>query len=69
MRMVGVVGLADILAHGMGAGMPGGGSLDENERQRALAAWNLTSEALAALTAAVAVEIEKARVFLEIAQR
>jgi HD-like signal output (HDOD) protein len=67
--MVGVVGLADILAHGMGAGIPGGSSLDENERQRALAAWNLTSEAMAALTAAVAVEVEKARVFLEIAQR
>jgi putative nucleotidyltransferase with HDIG domain len=67
--MVGVVGLADILAHGMGAGIPGGSSLDENERQRSLAAWNLTSEAVAALTAAVAVEIEKARVFLEIAQR
>jgi putative nucleotidyltransferase with HDIG domain len=69
MRMAGVVGFAVILAHGMGAGVPGGGSLDENERQRALAAWNLTSESLAALTAAVAVEIEKARVFLEIAQR
>jgi len=69
MSMVGVVGLADILAHGMGAGIPGGSSLDKNERQRALAAWNLTSEALAALTAAVAVEIEKARVFLEIARR
>ena len=53
----------------MGAGIPGGSSLDENERKRALAAWNLTSEAVAALTAAVAVEIEKARVFLEIAQR
>ncbi|MBI5581086.1 MAG: HDOD domain-containing protein [Deltaproteobacteria bacterium] len=69
MRMVGVVGLADVLAHGMGAGVPGGSSLDENERQRALAAWNLTAEALATLTAAVAVEIEKARVFLEIARR
>ena len=69
MRMVCVVGLADILVHGMGAGIPGGGSLDEDERQRALAAWNLTSEALAALTAAVAVEIEKARVFLEIVRR
>ena len=69
MSMVGFVGLADILAHGMGAGIPGGSSLDENERQRALAAWNLTSETLAALTAAVAVEIEKARVFLEIARR
>jgi putative nucleotidyltransferase with HDIG domain len=69
MSMVGVVGLADILAHGMGAGIPGGSSLDENERQRALAAWNLTSEALAALTAAVAVEVDKARVFLEIARR
>jgi putative nucleotidyltransferase with HDIG domain len=69
MSMVGVVGLADILAHGMGAGIPGGSSLDENERQRTLATWNLTSEALAALTAAVAVEIEKARVFLEIARR
>ena len=69
MSMAGVVGLADILAHGMGAGIPGGSSLDENERQRTLAAWNLTSEALAALTAAVAVEIEKARVFLEIARR
>jgi len=69
MRMAGVVGFADILAHGMGAGIPGGSSLDESERQRALATWNLTSEALAALTAAVAVEVEKARVFLEIAQR
>jgi HD-like signal output (HDOD) protein len=69
MSMAGVVGLADILAHGMGAGIPGGGSLDESERQRTFEAWNLTSEAQAALAAAVAVEIEKARVFLEIAQR
>jgi len=64
-----IVGFADILSHGMGAGIPGGSSLDENERQGTLAAWNLTSEALAALTAEVAVEIEKARVFLEIARR
>jgi putative nucleotidyltransferase with HDIG domain len=69
MSLVGAVGFADILAHGMGAGIPGGSSLDEDERQRALAAWNLTSETLEALTAAVAVEIEKARVFLEIARR
>jgi putative nucleotidyltransferase with HDIG domain len=69
MSMVGVVRFADILAHGMGAGIPGGGSLDENERRPALAVWNLTSEALAALTVAVAAEIEKVRVFLEIARR
>jgi putative nucleotidyltransferase with HDIG domain len=69
MSLVGGVGLADMLAHGMGAGIPGGSSLDENERQRAFATWNLTSEALAALTSAVVVEIEKARVFLEIARR
>jgi putative nucleotidyltransferase with HDIG domain len=69
MSLVNVVGFADVLAHGMGAGIPGGGSLDENEWQRALKGWNLTSDALAALTSAVAVEIEKARVFLEIARR
>ncbi len=69
MSLVGVVGFADVLAHGMGAGIPGGGSLDENEWQRAVKGWNLTSDALAALTSAVAVEIEKARVFLEIARR
>jgi hypothetical protein len=69
MSLTSVVGFADILAHGMGAGISGGGSLDANERQRTLAAWNLTAEALTALTAAVGAEVEKARVFLEIARR
>jgi putative nucleotidyltransferase with HDIG domain len=62
-----VVGLADALAHDMGAGIPGGMSLDADGRAALYQRWNLTSEARASLTAAVEGELERAKVFLEIA--
>lgn len=61
------VALADALAHDMGATIPGGLSLDEQGRAGLNARWHLTAEALADLTVAVADEVEKAKVFLEIA--
>lgn len=61
------VALADLLAHDMGAATPGGLSLDEPGRDRLSARWPFTADALAELTAAVAVEVEKAKVFLDIA--
>ncbi len=64
-----VVGLADALAHDMGAGIAGGSSLDDDARSRLYSRWNLTTGALESLTAAVAAEVEKAKVFLEIASR
>jgi putative nucleotidyltransferase with HDIG domain len=64
-----VVALADALAHRMGAGIPGGLSLDEAGRDRLHTRWKLTDRHLTELTGAVAGEIEKAKVFLEIATR
>jgi HD-like signal output (HDOD) protein len=64
-----VVALADALAHHMGAGIPGGLSLDEEGRLRLHTRWNLKDQHLSELAAAVAEEIEKAKVFLEIAAR
>jgi putative nucleotidyltransferase with HDIG domain len=61
------VALADLLAHDMGATTPGGVSLDEPGRDRLSARWPFTADALAELTAAAAVEVEKAKVFLDIA--
>ncbi|RPJ73071.1 MAG: HDOD domain-containing protein [Desulfobacteraceae bacterium] len=68
-RLVGVVALADVLTHTMGAGIPGGGGDGEAAGHRTLEAWGLSPETVAALAAAVAREIEKAQVFLEIAGR
>lgn len=62
-----VVALADALAHGMGATIPGGLSLDQQGQGELNARWKLTPDALADLTGAVADEVEKAKVFLEIA--
>jgi hypothetical protein len=64
-----VVGLADAMAHDMGTGIAGGISLDIDGRARLYERWNLTDRALESLTVAVAAEIEKAKVFLEIAAR
>jgi putative nucleotidyltransferase with HDIG domain len=61
------VALADALAHHMGAGAPGGISLDEDGRPQGgvdLSRLNLTE-----FSGAIKDEIEKAKVFLEIASR
>jgi HD-like signal output (HDOD) protein len=63
------VSLADALAHQMGAGTPGGLSLDEDGRGRLPGCPDFPGRAVAELSAAVADEIEKAKVFLEIARR
>jgi putative nucleotidyltransferase with HDIG domain len=63
------VALADALAHHMGAGISGGISLNAEERRRLHTRWKLTDRHLTELTATVADEIEKAKVFLEIASR
>jgi putative nucleotidyltransferase with HDIG domain len=62
-----VVALADALAHDMGATIPGGLSLDHQGQRELKARWKLTADDLADLTGAVADEVEKAKVFLEIA--
>jgi putative nucleotidyltransferase with HDIG domain len=69
LELVDAVALADALTHGMGAGIPGTGEGAPDERQRVLDAFGLTAKTVAALTAAVTQEIEKARIFLEIAGR
>jgi putative nucleotidyltransferase with HDIG domain len=66
-ELLDAVALADALAHETGAGMPGGPSLDAGRRGGLKALWRLDPEAAARLREAVAVEIEKARVFLEVA--
>lgn len=63
------VALADLLAHRMGAGTAGGNSLSEQQRDWLGRRWRLRDEDLAGMSAAVAAEIEKAKVFLEIAAR
>jgi HD-like signal output (HDOD) protein len=63
------VALADLLAHTMGAGTPGGHSLNASERAWLNRRWQLQDEDLAQMGTAVAGEIEKAKVFLEIAAR
>jgi putative nucleotidyltransferase with HDIG domain len=64
-----VVALADLVAHDMGATTPGGPSQDAAARGRLWARRSLGADALAELAAAVALEVEKAKVFLEIAAR
>jgi hypothetical protein len=61
------VALADALAHHMGAGAAGGISLDEDGRPQG--GVDLASLNLAEFSAAIKDEIEKAKVFLEIASR
>jgi hypothetical protein len=68
-RLTDVVALSDALAHDMGATIPGGLSLDEQGQNGLKTRWNLTPDDLADLTVAVADEVEKAKVFLEIATR
>jgi putative nucleotidyltransferase with HDIG domain len=68
-RLADVVALADALAHHMGAGTPGGLSLDEDGRSRLQTPQDAAGRNLTALAAAVTEEIEKAKVFLEIASR
>ena len=63
------VALADALAHDMGASIPGGRSLAEQGQAGLNGRWKLAPDALADLTIAVADEVEKAKVFLEIAAR
>jgi putative nucleotidyltransferase with HDIG domain len=62
-----VVHLADGLAHASGAGMPGGCCLDKAHGGRVQDTLGLTPRKLDTLIAAVGSELEKARVFLEIA--
>jgi putative nucleotidyltransferase with HDIG domain len=62
------VAIADMLAHEMGAGLAAGsGSLEPAERARLLAGWDLGPDGLSGLAASVEGEVEKARIFLEIA--
>jgi putative nucleotidyltransferase with HDIG domain len=63
------VALADVLAHGMGATIPGGLSRDGQDQDGSNARWKIASKAMADLSPAVADEVEKAKVFLEIAAR
>ena len=63
------VALADLLAHRLGAGTPGGNSLSEQERAWLGRRWRVGEGELGEMGAAVAAEVEKARVFLEIAAR
>lgn len=67
--LVEAVALADVLAHHMGAGTYGGLSLDEQAHSRLHLRWDLSERHLAQLSEAVAQEIEKAKVFLDIAAR
>ncbi len=64
-----VVHLADGLAHACGASLPGGGSMDDTDRGKLHESLNVTSGQMEALKSAVVSEVEKARVFLEIAVR
>lgn len=68
-RVVDVVALADVLTHAMGVGIAGGGGAGAAAEERTLRAWGLSPGTVAAFTAAVAREVEKAQVFLEIAGR
>jgi putative nucleotidyltransferase with HDIG domain len=61
------VALADALAHHMGAGTPGG--LSEEDTSRLQTSEDPFRRDLTGLCAAVAEEVEKAKVFLEIAGR
>jgi putative nucleotidyltransferase with HDIG domain len=69
LELADVVALADALAHDMGATIPGGLSLNQQGREELKARWKLSPGALTDLTAAVADEVEKAKVFLDIAAR
>jgi HD-like signal output (HDOD) protein len=64
-----VVALADLLAHATGAGTPGGHSLCESDRVRLRRSCPVQEGDLEQMLSAMAVEVEKAKVFLEIAAR
>jgi HD-like signal output (HDOD) protein len=66
-RLADAVARADALAHHMGAGTPGGLSLEDDGHGRLHRDWGLAGRSLTEPTAAVETEIEKAKVFLEIA--
>jgi hypothetical protein len=53
----------------MGAGTPGGLSLGDDGHSRLQVHWDAAGHELTKLSAAVVEEIEKAKVFLEIAGR
>jgi putative nucleotidyltransferase with HDIG domain len=67
--LVDAVALADTLAHHMGAGTPGGLSLEADGHSRLQLHGDLAGHELTKLSATVVEEIEKAKVFLEIAGR
>lgn len=69
LKLVEAVALADAVTHAMGIGIPGMDDGGQEQRRRVLDAWGVTPETAAALCAAVGQEIEKARIFLEIAGR
>ena len=69
LRLTDVVAISDALAHDMGATIPGGLSLGEQGQDGLKARCKLMPGALTDLTVAVADEVEKAKVFLEIATR
>jgi putative nucleotidyltransferase with HDIG domain len=69
LHLTDAVALADALAHSMGASIPGGLSLHEPPQAELNTRWKPTPDALAGLAASVADEVEKAKVFLEIAAR
>jgi putative nucleotidyltransferase with HDIG domain len=69
LKLVQAVALADALTHGMGIGIAGRDCGGQDQGRRVLDAWGVTPAAAAALAAAVDQEIEKARIFLEIAGR
>ena len=62
-----VVRLADGLAHACGAGTPGAGRMGEGDRSRLSEGLGFAPMQLEALKATVLEEVEKARVFLDIA--
>jgi putative nucleotidyltransferase with HDIG domain len=70
-RLKQTVALADRVAHCTGATIPGGISLEGQGRDWMVAHWPFCDGegALAELSAAVSAEVEKAKVFLEIANR
>lgn len=63
------VALADLIAHRLGASLPGGASVGEEALFELAARFPLAPAELEELSGRVAGEIEKARIFLEIAGR
>ena len=63
------VALADLLAHRLGATLPGGPSVEAGGLEELALGFALTAGELEGLSGRVAGEVEKARIFLEIAAR